>query len=96
MLKVACPNCAKTIEVDENTLGEEHTCEVCGTAFPLASQPEEANAPTDVTMSMGQAFQERPPVDSDDDDDKAQDNRKTILIVIGIIIILVLLIFFFR
>lgn len=56
MPQVTCPNCAKGVEITEEQLGGQHTCEVCGTGFNLSLQPAGAGAPANVTMTMGKAF----------------------------------------
>ena len=86
MPQVTCPNCAKGVEVSDDQLGSQHTCEVCGTGFNLSLQPEDANAPENVTMTMGAAFQERPEADSSEV--QLSNVNNTIYIALAIVIVL--------
>ena len=94
MPAVACTNCAFVVDVSDEKLGEDHTCEQCGTTFVLAVQPEESGAPEHVTISMGKAFQDRGPNVSPEDADDANPSNtvKIIGIVVGILVFAVILI----
>ena len=86
MPQVTCPSCAKGVEVTDDQMGGQHTCEVCGSEFNLSLQPEDADAPENVTMSMGQVFHERP--DPDPPSEEAEAWNSAPFVILAIVIVL--------